>query len=133
MGVKMKKGITPIISIIVLLVITIALAGLAWSFLQGYLVSQISSTFTITSGAAYCSNGVITVQVLNTGQSTLTQADFTITKVDGTDVTPRTVTIQPGKAATIISYDCGGTCSTGSHTVDIGTSSTVQHPKVYCT
>ncbi|MFH0956513.1 MAG: archaellin/type IV pilin N-terminal domain-containing protein, partial [Candidatus Aenigmatarchaeota archaeon] len=33
----MMKGITPIIAIIVLLLITVALAGVAWSYLQGYM------------------------------------------------------------------------------------------------
>ena len=132
----MKKGITPIISIIVLLVITIALAGAAWSFLQGYLFSQIQKTFTVTQGAAYCTNGVITVQVLNTGQSQLTTGDFGIVSYDGTDLvgtaSVRSVTIPAGEARTLISHNCGGSCPSGSHTLDIGTSSTVVHPVVYC-
>ena len=128
----MKKGITPIISIIVLLVITIALAGAAWSFLQGYLFSQIQKTFTVTQGAAYCTNGVITVQVLNTGQSQLVSADFGIHSIDGGNVAVSSVTIPPGEARTLISTNCGGSCTSGSHTIDIGTSSTVVHPVVYC-
>jgi len=38
---KKVKGVTPIIAIIVLLLITVALAGTAMTYLQGYLFQQV--------------------------------------------------------------------------------------------
>ena len=80
----MKKGITPIIAIIVLLLITIALAGVAWTYLQGFLTSQISKTFTVPGGGAFCASGINSIYALNTGyQSSLTTSDFIIAVIDG--------------------------------------------------
>jgi len=65
------KGITPIISIIILLLITIALAGVAYTFLMGQMFTRISGSFDIPPGGAYCTNNAITVQIINTGSSGL--------------------------------------------------------------
>jgi flagellin-like protein len=51
----MKKGITPIIAVIILLLITVALAGMAWAFLQGYFGSL--TTKNIVAAGGYCSGG----------------------------------------------------------------------------
>lgn len=139
----MKKGITPIIAIIVLLLITVALAGAAWTFLQGYLGTTIGSSFTIPTGGAFCVDqagvNVITVQVTNTGQTTLSSpGDFTIAQVDGTAVNLSTVNIDAGSGEIVLSvYDCadpapGDGCDSGPHTVTIGTSSAVISQPVTC-
>jgi flagellin-like protein len=141
----MKKGITPIIAIIVLLLITIALAGAAWTYLQGFLFSQITKTFNVPPNSIYCSgtgaSRSIKVYVQNTGyQSVLdsvatTGGDFIIAEVDGTDRKADlvTVSVEPGKSAKVLDSTCGGSgCSTGQHTVRIGTGSTVVVEQVNC-
>ncbi len=137
----MKKGITPIIAIIVLLLITIALAGAAWTYLQGFLFSQISKTFNVPPNSIYCSGatGAKTIKVYaqNTGyQSVLEEADIIIAEVDGADVTGDLVasfSIEPQKSGKILDTACGGSsCSVGAHTVRIGTSSTVVVEQVNC-
>ena len=137
----MKKGITPIIAIIVLLLITIALAGAAWTYLQGFLFSQITKTFNVPPNSIYCSGTTgaksIKVYVQNTGyQSVLSvPTDIIIAEVDGTDVTTDLVTIdvEPQKSAKVLDTTCGGTsCSLGTHTVRIGTGSTVVVEQVNC-
>jgi flagellin-like protein len=128
------KGITPIISIIILLGITLAMAGFAYTYLMGELMPRISGSFTIAEqGGAFCTNNIITVQVTNTGTGTLQDEDFTIARVDGVTVPLLDVTIPPGEADIIMNYNCGGTCSSGAHTVDLGTEAVVKHPPVYCT
>ena len=77
----MKKGITPIIAIIILLLITVAIAGVAWSFFQGYLYTMMSGSFDIPIGGAYCTDGTIIVQIMNTGQANLTDSDITISRI----------------------------------------------------
>ncbi len=145
----MRKGITPIIAIIILLLITIALAGAAWSYLQGFLLSQIAKSFVIPSGGAYCTNGVIKVYVLNTGHdSVLTENDFILAEVDGNDATTglQSATIDQGQAKLIFEWDCKGpdgiadtsddVCNSpvrGYHQVRLGTSSTIVDPRVSCT
>ncbi len=129
------KGITPIISIIILLLITIALAGVAYTFLMGQMYTRIGSSFDIPIGGAFCTNGAITIQVVNTGTADISDSDFTIAQIDGTDVTGSLVsgTIPPEEAATLLSsYNCGTSCSSGYHTIDIGTKSLVKHENVHC-
>ena len=48
----MKKGITPIIAVIILLLITVALAGMAWAFLSGYLGGLMGKNIQIAD--SYC-------------------------------------------------------------------------------
>jgi flagellin-like protein len=62
----MKKGITPIIAVIILLLITVALAGMAWAFLQGYFGSL--TTKNIIAAGGYCTGGTqANVIIKNTG------------------------------------------------------------------
>ena len=139
----MKKGITPIISIIILLLITIALAGVAWTFLQGYLFTTIQGQINIPPGTAFCTNGLITVQLTNQGQTTLhvsndpTRSDIIGAFVDSTDVRAylNSTTIQPGNAAIILQdYNCGSPsgCSAGQHKIRITTASSAAEAIVYC-
>jgi flagellin-like protein len=140
----MKKGITPIIAIIILLLITVALSGAAWTFLQGFIFPQIQKSFIVPTGGAYCTQGIIKVYILNTGyQSDLSRDDFVIAAIDGTDLNLpndlQIITLGTGESGKIMDYDCsvGGACSnapsySGYHSVDLGTSSTVQHLSVFC-
>ena len=56
------KGITPIISIIVLLLITVALAGAAWSYLQIYWTGMTGKTVSVVS--SFCVGGNTAVVLL---------------------------------------------------------------------
>ncbi len=58
----MKKGITPIISVIVLLLITIALAGAAWTFLNQYLSGTTGKNLQMID--SYCQGGTTAKIVL---------------------------------------------------------------------
>jgi flagellin-like protein len=60
------KGITPIISIIILLLITIGLASAAWTYMSGYMNNLISRTLDVTP--ASCIGGTqVTFLVRNAG------------------------------------------------------------------
>jgi len=61
----MKKGITPIIAIIILLLITIGLAATAWTYLSGFLGTYTKSLTLVDS---YCIAGInSTVIMRNSG------------------------------------------------------------------
>jgi flagellin-like protein len=137
----MKKGITPIISIIVLLLITVALAGVAWVYLSGYLGSQIEKSFSIAPNGVVCTDtggGVnqITVMVTNTGTGPLTAADFLLTQIDGGTVA--TVATFPAalaskEGAVLIQDNAGGVGYTmGTHKVDIATAASTISREVMC-
>jgi flagellin-like protein len=137
----MKKGITPIVSIIILLLITVALAGAAFTFLQGYLFTYTGSSFRMDSGMVFCvknasDSNLITAQVTNTGQQALGNNEFSLVQIDGVNVAIPTISLQPGQAGIIIDgNDCGGAvggCTSGTHTVSVGTAAGVTTVNVYC-
>jgi flagellin-like protein len=88
------KGITPIISIIVLLLITVSLAGAAYMFLGGYMTSY---TSTVTANGACAAGTQAVITIANQGTNAITGlqpctfadsfsavcGDITITRMDG--------------------------------------------------
>ena len=131
----MRKGVTPVIAIIVLLFITIALAGAAWTYMQGFLFTQISKSFQIPTNGAYCEGGKINIYVVNTAyKGALQESDFILHDIDGTNANLVTANfpIAEGAAALIVSDDNSGSGWTGYHTVNLGTSSTIVHERVFC-
>jgi flagellin-like protein len=101
----MKKGITPIIAVIILLLITVALAGMAWSFMSGYVTTMTGKSVQVIDN--YCTagrNAVIVISNVGTesinlgaapgctaaGSITGTSAtcgELVITRTDGTSMT----------------------------------------------
>ena len=140
----MKKGITPVISIIILLLITVALAGMAWTYLQSVLMGQVEKSIQIPRGGAFCESGKITAYVMNTGTGTLTcgipgTGDFVLISVNEQDVPASNIscsTIPRQESAKLIdAFDCDDVvngCGTGYKTVRIGTGSVVITEQVYC-
>jgi flagellin-like protein len=133
----MKKGITPVISIVILLLITIALAGMAWTYLQSVFLSQVEESIRVPSGGIFCEGGRVHAYVTNLGTHDLPCDSFTLVTVNNQDASgnhtcaggsiPRRETQK-----VIDGFDCGSGCGTGYVTVRIGTSSTVVTEEVYC-
>ena len=85
-----RKGITPIIAIIVLLLITVSMAGLAYTFLFGILIGQIEQSFIIPPGGTFCDTvageNQITIIIRNTGTAAaLADTDFIVRTVKYTE------------------------------------------------
>lgn len=111
----MKKGITPIISIIILLLITVALAGVAWTYLSGWLSLQTEKSFIIPAGGTWCDGGgEFHVRVLNTGTSAIQAGEWTAT-VEGRFGTPPTFGTKP---ITVAQVDKKGSATFATATAD---------------
>jgi len=108
---------------------------------------QISKTFDVPAGGAYCENGMVKLYIRNTAyQGALQASDFLLADVNGDSSNTQIygTPIAQGKAALVINYTCPnvqgctptatqGCCQSGQYyTVNLGTSSTVIHQKVYC-
>ncbi len=136
----MRKATTPIISIIILLLITVALAGAAFTFIQSYLFTYTCSNFSMDDGmVVFCmstgTENVISAQVTNTEQQSLSNADFSVVQIDGVNTTASlSAPLQPGEAGILIEADdCGGSgCTSGAHTVSVGTAAGVTTVNVHC-
>ncbi len=153
----MRKGITPVIALVMLMLITVGMVGIAYTWFSGLLTTQTEKGISIPPGGAYCTGGKVSVLVQNNGAtSTITKADIIIAQVDGTDVTevidanPNDGTkvdngkwplgdgtdypaIQPGSGSIFISqWKCTTECASGSRNIRIGTRTGVVESSAYC-
>ena len=71
------KGISTIIATILMLIITIALAGTAYMFMSGMLMSRISKTISILGASCNATNG-ITLVISNDGTDTIKEGELKI-------------------------------------------------------
>ncbi|GEM_PF-4314933 len=147
----MRKGITPVITIIILVFIAIAMVGAFWTFSQTWITGMTSKTFEIPPGGAFCENGLIKVYLLNTAQGPLTSSDIVLAQVNGQTANQGQIyglPIAQGKTGLVINHTCEGTpdfesgcsassgkgCCKGStyYSVRIGTSSNFKTESVFC-
>ena len=73
----MRKGITPIIAIIVLLLITVALAGTAYTYLMGYMGGLTGKSVEVKDSFCVAGNRP-TIALINTGTLPLPVNDISI-------------------------------------------------------
>ncbi|MBI4177030.1 MAG: hypothetical protein HY516_01550 [Candidatus Aenigmarchaeota archaeon] len=132
----MKKGITPVIALVMLMLITVGMVGIAYSWFSGLLTTQTEKGITIPPGGAYCAGGKVSVMIQNSGAtSNLVQADIIIAQVDGADATldAAAFPITPGGGKVIVKdWACGGTCASGSRAVRVGTRTGVVESSAFC-
>jgi flagellin-like protein len=75
------KGISTIIATILLLIITIALAGTAYMFITNFLTMSIAKTINVLDTSCYPFNSThsnITIIVANEGTANITASDLTV-------------------------------------------------------
>lgn len=140
---RKSKGITPVISVIVLLFITIALLGTASQYLFNYIQPSVYKSFDIPTNGAFCqsteSGYRISVYVKNTGLGTIDLEDIVAREVDGKEITDSEMAnlpLEKGSPAKRVIYytvpcQTGQKCS-GYHTVTLGTSAGIRQIDVYC-
>lgn len=80
------KGITPVIALVMLMLITVGVVGVSYLWFGGLLSSQTKKFISIPAGGAYCTGGEIKAYVLNNGDSPITTQDIIVAQVDGVNV-----------------------------------------------
>lgn len=124
------KGVSAIIATILLLMITIALAGTAYIYMSGMISGRTSKTITVLD--ASCSSNLITLVISNDGTTDINGAPSTgdlkifVDNVENTTF-PTMGTIEPHNTAVT---DVTG--SSGSNTVLIVSPSNAVRQVVYC-
>lgn len=115
-----RKGITPIIAIIILLLITIALAGAAWSYISVYWSSITGRNIMIIDG--FCTGGTTAnIIIKNTGTLKVALSDIeiintvtnsVITDLNWTDIsaTQEIQELNPGESGRF-NTTCPGYCT----------------------
>ncbi len=151
------KGITPVIALVMLMLITVGMVGMAYTWFSGMLTGQTEKSISVPPGGIYCykisGNNRINVAVMNSGaQSNLLASDFTVYSIDGNICTLNPAVpnndadlyagngagLIPGNTSLILrNRDCScnansGSCAAGSHTIIIGARANVITQTVVC-
>ena len=87
----MKKGITPIIAILMLLFITIALAGTAWTFMNQYFTQTVGKNLQISD--SFCQGGTTAKVILRNVGTESINIGTCATSMSGTEVSCGDVTV----------------------------------------
>ena len=147
----LKKGITPVIALVMLMLITVGIVGIAYAWFSGLANTQTEKGISIPPGGAKCyklnGNNYVNVVIQNNGAtSNLLPADIIISTINGVDCSSFLATylpaagIAPGSGTTVLSGRgsaalCanGSTFAAGTYPVIIGTRSNVAQTQVICT
>ncbi len=136
----MKKGLTPVISTIMMVLIAIGIVGLFYGWANGLFSAQIEKSVSIPSGSATCDNGLVTVRAQNIGAtSSITTSDITVAQIAGRDCTVNpSLSITPGQSGVVVAAQgCGTACATGTLCsgnikVRVGTKNGVVESSAFC-
>jgi len=98
------RGVSAVIATILMLMITIALAGMAYMYISGIFTS---STLGLEVIDAYCTGGTATWTVKNSGTSDIAAASLTVNAVnEACTVNPSAVAIGAGQRGTLTATGC---------------------------
>ncbi len=125
-----KKGISAIIATVLLLLITIALAGTAYVYMSGMITGRTSKTISVLD--ASCSGTTITAVISNDGTSAITYASdikILVGNIQDTVVTYNPVTSLPPHVSAVITAING---VAGANTLLIVSPSNAIRQVVYC-
>ncbi len=140
------KGVSAIIATILLLMITIALAGTAYIYMSGMLTGRTSKTISLLD--ASCSGGtssIITIVISNDGTSSITETagsgdlkifvdniDDTVDFDENGVAADTTYTISSHGTVALVSDNGGGFYISGVHTILLVSPSNAVRQVVYC-
>ncbi len=119
------KGVSAIIATILLLMITIALAGTAYIYMSGMISGRTSKTISVLD--ASCSSNIITLVISNDGTVDVTSSDIKIFVENVENTAFSLSTIEPHNTAVT---DVTGT--SGANTVLVVSPSNAVRQVVYC-
>ena len=132
----MRKGITPIIAIIVLLLITVALAGAAWSYLSTYMTGLTAQSIELRDYFCVGGNDAIII-IANTGTTAFDTADIAIINTSsGDDIADDGVwtptTIPTNEISTWKSAPADNACAGGCTLRIVGGTARAQVARIFC-
>jgi len=122
----MRKGISAVVATILLLVITISLAGLAYMYITNIFTAS-TSTLQVIDG--YCVGGTITWTIRNTGTVNISSSSVSIVSVNENCASDPTVPDFPvGQDVDITA----SSCSSGTHVYRLRGPAGGQNLVAYC-
>jgi len=128
------KGISDVIAMLLMLVITIGLVGLAYSYISGVFTARTAVVLSIVPEASSCTSTTITVAVRNDGTSPSGSVTVTVTNPTGQTGTCSITSIPAGQQQTC-SVTRNSTYMTGSgyYRIVATTAGSTTRGMIYCT
>lgn len=123
------KGISSIIATILILVITLGIAGVVWGFMSGFFTARTAVQLIITDAECTASEG-ITAWVTNDGSQEATGVTVELSSNPASNCAPNGGTID--SAATESCTLSGGSPGTGYHQIRASGSGSRSSGSVYC-
>jgi len=77
----MKKGITPVVAVVLLLIITVSVVGMGYTFVLGFF-GTISGKAVFISGMSSCGGGKVNIIVTNVGTGDIAESDVVIVRTN---------------------------------------------------
>jgi len=128
----MSKGISTIIAVILLLIITIALSGTAYMFITNLMGSRMEKVVSLLD--ATCNNNALLIVLRNDGTKTIASADLKIivNNVDRTTCYPNLIPINAGTSIASSNTTCGLGGLSGSTSLLIVSPSNSVRVTIWC-
>jgi FlaG/FlaF family flagellin (archaellin) len=127
------KGISDVIAMLLMLVITIGLVGLAYSYISGVFTAKTAVVLSIVPEASSCTSDTITVAVRNDGTTASSSVTVTVTSPGGNKGSCSISSIPPGQQASCnIDRGTTGTTGTGYYRVVASTYGSTANGIIYC-
>jgi len=115
---------------ILLLVITLALVGLAYGFIQNLFLSRTAVTLSLETEASTCPGNTVTIYVRNDGTQTSGSVTVTVTNATGTSWPCTINSINPGTDASCSVTKTGS--GAGTYKVRASTAGSTTTGSIYC-
>ena len=130
------KGISDVIAMLLMLVITIGLVGLAYSYISGVFTARTAVVLSIVPEASSCNSTAITVAVRNDGISPSGAVTLFITAPNGANAcsnpaNPTITSISPGTQATASCTRVSGQ-GAGYYRIVASTAGSTAQGMIYC-
>ena len=130
------KGISDVIAMLLMLVVTIGLVGLAYSYISGVFTARTAVVLSIVSEASFCNSTAITVAVRNDGTSPSGAVTLSITAPNGANAcsnpaNPTITSIPPGGQQTTSCSRVSGQ-GAGYYRVVASTAGSTAQGLIYC-
>ena len=128
------KGISDVIAMLLMLVITIGLVGLAYSYISGIFTSKTAVVLSIVPEASSCTPSTINIAVRNDGTSASGSVTISVTAPSGANACSNSVSINsigPGIQQTATCNRVSGQ-GAGYYKVVATTSGSTANGIIYC-
>jgi len=126
------KAISDIIAILLMLIITIGLAGLAYSYISGVFTSRTAVTLSVDAAGCSCNTTHVTVAVRNDGTTKSGQVTVAITDPSGKSASGTISAIDPGTEQFVVITRPSGSTGAMYYSVRATTTGSTATGSVYC-